>query len=149
MIWVGVDPGRSGAMVFVPDLSTPWQVRLNESAQDISGALADAMTVGPCYAVLESVHSTPQMGVKSAFSFGQAYGQVEALLIAHKCPYEKVSPQRWQKDLGCMTRGDKNVTKAAAASLFPNMRIIHANADAFLLAAWGKKYSRVSRKGYC
>jgi hypothetical protein len=43
----------------------------------------------------------------------------------------------WQKSLGCLTHGDKNVSKAAAQRLFPGMKITHATADALLIAYYG------------
>jgi len=140
MLWLGVDPGRSGAIAFVPDRSPAWCVKLSNDLSDLCDSLRDAQATGSVHAILESVHSSPQMGVKSAFSFGQSFGQCEAMLIALGIPITRVSPQRWQKDLGCMTRGDKNVTKRMAAELFPDLRVTHATADALLLGKWGKKH---------
>ena len=48
-------------------------------------------------------------------------------------------PQVWQKALGCMTGGDKNVTKRRAQELFPGHKITHATADALLIAHYGTK----------
>lgn len=50
-------------------------------------------------AVVEKVHSTPQMGVVSAFTFGQSYELHLSMLTALKIPFELVSPQEWQKFL--------------------------------------------------
>jgi hypothetical protein len=41
--------------------------------------------------------------------------------------------------MGCLTRGDKNVSKAKAQQLFPTMKITHAVADALLLAAYAQR----------
>ena len=147
MIWVGCDPGRSGAIAFVPDLpddGEPWFLSLSDSMHDLSEGVRAAHTVGNLYCALESVHSSPQMGVKSAFTFGQSFGQVEMLLVALQVPYERVSPQRWQKDLRCLTGGDKRVTKRIAANLFPRTRVTHRNADALLLAVWARQYGHSS-----
>ena len=136
-VWCGVDPGRSGAIAFVPERSRAWCVKLSEPLDVICDAITDAQTLGTLTAVLEKVHSSPQMGVKSAFSFGQSYGQCEAMLTALCVPITRVSPQRWQKDLGCLTKGDKNVTKQMAVELFPDLKVTHATADALLLGKWG------------
>ena len=71
-------------------------------------------------AYLEAVSSSPQMGVVSAFSFGRGYGNLEMALTAAGIPFERVRPQVWQKALGCMTKGDKNVSKRKAQELFRN-----------------------------
>jgi hypothetical protein len=38
-----------------------------------------------------------------------------------------------------MTKGDKNISKAKAQELFPDKKIIHATADALLIALYGTK----------
>lgn len=147
MIYIGIDPGKSGAVAFLTDKGDAWTVKLNEDLDVISDAVEE-VALGlyesdGVFAVLEKVHSSPQMGVKSAFSFGQSFGHCEALLACHGIPYQLVRPQQWQKDMDCMTKGDKNVTKKLAQSLFPELKVTHATADALLLAS----YARRIRKG--
>ena len=60
-------------------------------------------------------------------------------LCAATIPYEEVTPQKWQKALGCRTGGDKNVSKARAQALFPLQNITHAIADALLLAEYCRR----------
>jgi hypothetical protein len=57
-------------------------------------------------------------------------------LVASGIPFERVTPAKWQRELGCLTKGDKNVTKRKAQELFPDVKVTHANADALLLATW-------------
>jgi hypothetical protein len=91
-------------------------------------------------AVLEHVHSSPQMGVKSAFTFGQSFGHVLGILDANEVPYLLVRPQKWQKDMGCMSGGDKNRTKAEAQRRWPFIKMTHRIADSMLLAEWARVY---------
>jgi hypothetical protein len=79
------------------------------------------------------------MGVVSAFTFGNGYGHLEMALTAAGIPFERVRPQAWQKAMGCMSKGDKNVTKAKAQELFPHLKITHATADACLIAEYGRR----------
>ena len=79
------------------------------------------------------------MGVKSAFTFGQGFGHIEMALTAAGIPFERVSPQKWQKAMGCLTKGDKNVSKRRAQELFPHLKVTHATADALLIAAYGRR----------
>jgi Holliday junction resolvasome RuvABC endonuclease subunit len=92
-----------------------------------------------CKAYLEQVHSSPQMGVKSAFTFGNGFGHLEMALTAAGIPFERVRPQVWQKAMGCMTKGDKNVSKKRSQELFPQIKVTHAIADALLIASYGAK----------
>jgi crossover junction endodeoxyribonuclease RuvC len=90
-------------------------------------------------AYLEQVHSSPQMGVVSSFTFGNGFGRLEMALTAAEIPFERVRPQVWQRAMGCMTKGDKNVSKRKAQELFPNIKVNHAIADALLIATYGTR----------
>jgi len=41
--------------------------------------------------------------------------------------------------MGCMTKGDKNVSKRRSQELFPQIKVTHAIADALLIASYGAK----------
>lgn len=131
-IFIGVDPGKSGSIAFLPLGSDPWTVKTSETTKDLADALRDAGPVS--FGLLEFVSSSPQMGVKSAFSFGQSFGALESLLICCGVPFERITPAKWQRVMGCRTGGDKNVSKKRAQELFPSIKVTHANADALLLA---------------
>jgi hypothetical protein len=79
------------------------------------------------------------MGVKSAFTFGNGYGHLEMALTAAGIPFERVRPQKWQQAMGCMTKGDKNVSKRRAQELYPQLKVTHATADALLIATYGTR----------
>jgi len=91
------------------------------------------------FGVIEKVHSSPQMGVVSSFTFGKSYGFLRGVLTGSGMAFDEVSPQKWQKYMGCLTKGDKNISKAKAQQLFPNVKITHANADALLLAEYCRR----------
>lgn len=144
-IYVGVDPGKGGGIGFIREsddgtrISFAWKMPKTPTDLVTSFASLRAQAL-EAYAVLEFVHSSPQMGVRSAFSFGQSFGQLESALAAAKFSVEVVRPQVWQKSLGCMSKGDKNVTKRRAQSLFPSVEgITHATADALLLAEYCRR----------
>ena len=83
-----------------------------------------------------------EMGVKSAFTFGNGFGHIEMALTAAAIPFERVRPQVWQKALGCLTKGDKNITKQKAQEMFPIVKITHAIADALLIAEYNRRTNR-------
>jgi hypothetical protein len=142
---IGIDPGANGAIAWITD-GKPCVEKMPETLQDL-WEIFESIThkewvIGShpdCKAYIEAVHSSPQMGVKSAFTFGQGFGRLEMALTAAGIPFERVSPQRWQKELGCRTGGDKNVSKRKAQELFPAMKCTHATSDALLIAEYGRR----------
>ena len=139
---IGLDPGQAGAAVLldcdngdVIDI-----VRFSKATQmDIADTLREWREGFDCFAYLEKVHAMPKQGVSSTFKFGVGYGFLQGCLTCCKIPYEFVTPQTWQKSLSCLSRGDKNVTKSKAQQLFPEQKVIHATADALLIAEYGRR----------
>ncbi len=143
MIYFGIDPGKSGSIAAVWDDGELYatQARLNGTECDVSSFLR-AFDLSEARALIERVSSSPQMGVTSAFTFGRSYGFLRGLLSGLQIPFEEVSPQVWQRKMGCLSGGDKNVTKGRAQSLWPKAKITHANADALLLAELARREHR-------
>ena len=138
-MFIGVDPGASGGIAFLSSIDgQPHATKMPETERDVWLALSTWDRTN-AFAVIEAVHSMPKQGVASSFKFGRSYGFLRGCLIASGIPFEEVTPQKWQKALGCMSRGDKNVTKARAQQLFPGLKITHATADALLLAEYARR----------
>lgn len=142
---IGIDPGKNGGVARITD-GKPCVGKMPDTLQDLWWLMESIAREHPpiyrdlqCKAYIEAVHSSPQMGVKSAFTFGQVYGNLEMALTAAGIPFERVSPQKWQKSMGCLTKGDKNVSKRKAQELFPSIKITHATADALLIAEYGRR----------
>lgn len=89
----------------------------------------------------------PGQGVSSTFKFGQHYGMLRMALIAASIGFETVAPGVWQRAIGCLSGGDKKVTRAKAQEMFPSVHIVgrgdkaptHAIADALLIAEYGRR----------
>ena len=148
MTTIGIDPGKNGSIAWITD-GKPCVEKMPETLQDLWELIQDILHAGciwpntqPCKAYLEQVHSMPGQGVASSFKFGQGYGSLEMALTAAGIPFERVSPQKWQKAMGCLTKGDKNVSKRKAQELFPNMKVTHATADALLICEYGRRISQ-------
>ena len=137
MTYVGIDPGKSGGIAVISRGCVSVQ-SMPETDHDVLKALRLA-TDGATVAVLEFVRSSPQMGVTSAFTFGRGYGGLRMALAALEIPYREVTPRKWQAYMGCLSKGDKNITKQRAQELFPWLNVTHANADALLLAEYCKQ----------
>jgi hypothetical protein len=67
---------------------------------------------------------------------GTNYGFLRGMLIACGVPFDEAAPHKWQKAMGCLTHGDKNVSKAKAQQLYPGLKVTHATADALLIASY-------------
>lgn len=145
-ITIGIDVGANGGIAWIDYNGKACVEKMPDTLQDLWDLFCDITSYpkssidGRSYkAYIEQVASSPQMGVVSAFSFGRGYGNLEMALTAVGIPFERVRPQVWQKALGCMTKGDKNVSKSKAQELFPDRKITHATADALLIAYYGTK----------
>lgn len=150
-IFVGVDPGKSGTIGYCSSNGKHGVLKMPEELDDIVTALAPSYfhrlcgsLIGDVTYVLESVHSSPQMGATSAFTFGRNFGWLEAILRSmkksslHVEDLIMVTPQRWQAALNCRTGGDKHISLARAKELFPSLdSITLRTADALLLAYYG------------
>lgn len=147
-IYIGVDPGKSGAVCSVDSFGNPEIViRANETYRDIWEAVRDLSANNRCRAVIESVGAMPGQGVSSTFKFGESYGLLLGILTAAGVPFERISPPVWCKEFGLRRRGKepttswKNRHKMLAQELFPDITITHATADALLMAEFCRRHS--------
>lgn len=146
---LGIDPGKSGGFAVMPifpsctNFVEPFYAEpvKNQTPADIVHAF-ERLKEYPLVCFLEKVHSMPKQGVRSTFTFGENFGMYIGILTALKIPYQTVSPGTWQRSLGCLSKGDKNVTKRKAQELFPMLTITHATADALLIAEYGRRVHR-------
>jgi hypothetical protein len=148
--FIGIDPGVQGGIACVW-INVEEAIRhvekfplKDKTEADISGwlwRLCDGRN-SEFVAVIELVHSSPQMGVKSAFTFGRSYGFLRGCLSSLGIPYVEVRPQAWQKAMGCLSKGQKNVTKAKAQQLYPGEKVTHATADSLLLATYCRRHHK-------
>lgn len=145
MQFLGADPGVGGGIAVITSwndegggsrVAHAWPMPVTD--RDLLELLREnAPTVK--LAVLEEVHSSPQMGVKSAFTFGREFGRLRMALGYFGFPVELVKPQRWQATLGCLSKGDKRKLKARAQELFPSAVVTLYTADAILLAEYARR----------
>jgi len=145
-ITIGIDPGASGGIAWIDERGKSCVEKMPDTLQDLWELICDITNFprsaidGHKYkAYIEQVSSSPQMGVVSAFSFGRGYGNLEMALTAAGIPFERVRPQVWQKAMGCMTKGNKNITKQKAQELFPDKKATHWSSDALLIALYGTR----------
>jgi len=140
VIYLGIDPGKSGAIAAIDQYGNIVDIiKGDKTEHDIAEWLRSTSLDDGSKAVLEKVGPMPKQGVTSVFTFGKSYGFLRGLLAANCVSYEEATHQKWQKAMGCLTGGDKNVSKAAAQRLWPTFKITHANADALLIAEFCRR----------
>lgn len=82
---------------------------------------------------------TGMRGSVASFKLGMNYGFLRGCLIAIGIPFEEVTAQKWQQVMGCRTKGDKNVSKARAQQIWPDVKVIHQIADAMLISEYCRR----------
>jgi hypothetical protein len=161
--YLGIDPGQSGGIVVLADDGT---VHLISKMPATEGDLAQLFEhqispLGISYCLIEKVHSFPDQGVASSFTFGRGTGILIGLLMAHKIRFEEITPQAWQKLLAIPPRVKKpkkpklpfyppdesqaewkNRLKAKAQQMFPSVGVTLATADALLIAETCRRMNR-------
>ena len=88
-------------------------------------------------AFVEKVGHIRGDGGKGSFTFGRVDGLIRGTLLSVGVQVRDVPPMLWQSRMGCMTGGDKNVSKRKAQELFPRVKVTHGIADALLIARYG------------
>lgn len=98
--YIGIDPGALGYLAIqVNGEWTHMSLKDNDFYQ-ISDMFEYLKSKYPnIVAGLECVHAIFGSSAKATFSFGEIYGKLQALLIAHKIPYHLIAPKTWQGSL--------------------------------------------------
>jgi len=149
--YVGIDPGKTGAIAFVcyhgqDSLTLVHDVPLVNGDYNfyemwkLLGNLIQQHAA--TYLTLEKQQAMPKQGVSSTFSTGRGYGAWEALCWITTPDFEIVSPRKWKKKLGLTS--DKEQSRELAIKLYPSMKDMlarkrdHNRAEALLLAHYTK-----------
>lgn len=143
MIYIGIDPGKSGAMAVIFEgmertVLVPFDDReYTNILRDLNSQIAKAC--------LEHVTAMPKQGVTSMFNFGMNFGYIKGLLEAFGIPYELVRPQKWKKEFGI---SDKNSSVECCKRLFPGVSLHRTErcrkdddnmAEALLMAEYARR----------
>jgi len=140
--WLGVDPGKTGAVALLGDDGSV----LVEDFSDVYGmafTLREWMAMCNIVAAgVEKVASRPGQGVVSTFNFGMNVGTWHGLLAANAIALHTPTPRTWQQKY--LSKADGPDTKAAslavARRLYPTADLRfkkhHNRADALLIATW-------------
>lgn len=141
--YLGIDPGLSGGVAVVGDVVEAYKMPATEKdLWDLITSLHARLHIE--FALIEELHALPaaveeRLGIKrgsvATAKLMQHYGSLRMALIASGIPFDEKVAATWQRIMACRTHGDKNVSKARAQQLFPEIKITHATADALLIAS--------------
>lgn len=154
MIYIGVDPGLSGAIAtWQPDIDAltviDMPTLLLGSKRSIDAyQLAQVFDAwnAPTLAVMEQVAARPGAGVSGMFNFGRSSGIVEGLICAQFWPLDFVMPHVWKRIMECPK--DKDGARARASRLLPKhahnwpLKKHDGRAEAALLALYAERRFR-------
>ena len=161
MIFAGIDPGKTGAMVTLfEDGSTiidrvPIEKRKGKKDRPDYPLWARSWTTSigfnsPDVFVIEQVEARPGQGVTSMFSFGKSMGFAMGTALASGIPVQYAYPAVWKAKLGLLGAGKSESVKLAlelVPSIFweieskvkgNTLDVKHGIAEAALLAYYGR-----------
>lgn len=151
MIYIGIDPGKSGALAIIDEAGITVEPFDEVIYRDRLGLIGERIEIGErAVCALEKVGARPMQGVSSTFEFGRNAGFIEGLLVANEIPYALVTPQRWKKEFALLKR-DKDASIAEARRLFPSVSLLPTErsrkdndgmAEALLIAEWARRFAR-------
>lgn len=148
MIWIGIDPGKSGALAVISEDSfgtMAWAIPFGQKSY--AAELAKYIGLAEVKAVcVEKVNAMPGQGVVSMFNFGHNLGYIEGLLQAYELPYQLVPPQTWKKEFSL--NSDKQRSIEVCQKLFPHVSLLPTEksrkpndgmAEALLMAEYARR----------
>ena len=129
MIYLGIDPGSSGAIAVFNDLNLlhVFDVPLikigDQKIMDFTLALKtiNEYTDSIDSIFIEKVGSRHGQGVKSMFSFGERFGEVKMLALSLTDNIHFITPQSWKKKAGLIGT-DKSESAIKCSKIYPNKK---------------------------
>lgn len=118
-IFVGIDPGKSGALaILYPDGTVE---TMPFDAVTYAKRLSE-IRLHDVVCCVEKVGAMPGQGVVSMFNFGHNLGFIEGVLRAMDLPYQLVPPQTWKKEFSLTS--DKAKSIEVCQKLFPKVSLL-------------------------
>jgi hypothetical protein len=141
MIAVGIDPGKRGGVAVIEDGVLIAAHRMPKNEAD-AAELIMGVGVGATIIAVERVtgwipgrrfnQNASRMFVMGWWTGGPLF----AAYLANRKATRKVMAFKWQRDLGIVAKGDKDVLAEASKKFFGSIRFNKQIADAVLIAQW-------------
>lgn len=148
MVFIGIDPGLTGAVAIIRDtmtgalveiIDTPTskiergnkKLKTGKSVKNeyLPAQMADIVSFADpafnkkeeVYVFMENVHAMPAQGSVSMFNFGKGFGIWVGILAALSLQYSLITPQAWKKEMMPGMPKEKEASLIRASQLFPAM----------------------------
>jgi len=148
-IILGIDPGASGALAFldirdwslaVYDMPHYTELVRGKKRKRVDVAALSALVLSRPLLLIstEKVHAMPNMDVKSIFSFGRFYGQIEMAAAMAEVEFTETDPSVWKRQM--QVNSDKDYSRTRCGQLVPAAQPLltrktdHDRAEAIMLA---------------
>ena len=150
---LGIDPGKTGASALIETGCKPAiERRAKMTSVEWAKSLRNDAALA-CLVAIERTASSPQMGVKSAHTFGEERGLILAACYLSETRIIEVTPAKWQRAIGVHAiKGEsqtdhKRRLKQRAQELFPSVTITNDVADALLIAHYAMTVELPKHRG--
>ena len=144
--FLGIDPGASGGLVWLDEFQrVRVSTKMPATPEALNALLVEHQFITK-FVVIEWVHAMPRQDVGGMSKFMEGFGILQGLLIANRIPFRRVAPRSWQAEFDIPKRDPdapksafKNLLKAKAQELFPEIKVTLALADALLIAEFCRR----------
>ena len=156
-LFVGIDPGLSGALAFRSDEEmdvlpmptlTITKAKGTRRVLDLTALanIVDNKTKNAAHVnvYIERVSAMPKQGVASMFAFGEGYGAIKGIIAANFLPMTLVTPVTWKAKL--KVSSNKDDARYRASQLMPRFAHLWSRrsddglAEAALIAFYGQNF---------
>lgn len=143
MIYIGIDPGKSGAMAVI---TANAHVYITPFEPDAYRMELEKWRYGEPRCCLERVGAMPKQGTSSTFAFGENFGFIQGMLTAFSIPFQLVPPRKWKGEFGL--NSDKQRSIDVCRRLFPGVDLRRTDkcrtdddgmAEALLMAEYARR----------
>jgi hypothetical protein len=159
MIYIGLDPGLSGAIAVIGDMlavhDTPTTVvksgKKNKTMyieSEIVNILSSYKAEEIAMVGLERQFPMQGQGVSSTFQTGMGFGMWIGILTALKLPFNLITSQKWKKAMLDGMGKEKAASCVRAQQLYPDIqlftprgRALDGRGDALLIATYIKQFA--------
>jgi crossover junction endodeoxyribonuclease RuvC len=158
-LFVGIDPGLSGALAFrsgdelktfsMPTITKSKGTRRVLDLTALTNIIDDqTKNQSRVRVFIERVSAMPKQGVASMFAFGEAYGAIKGIVAAHFLPVTLVTPVTWKAKL--KVSKNKDDARYRASQLMPRFAHLWSRhkddgvAEAALIAYYGQNFGDAS-----
>ena len=145
--YLGIDPGKSGAFTILDENRNVIEIidmPVCGKELDYNGIIEIFNKYPDAFICVEECQYTPALrGGKGCFTFGQVTGAIYGIIAGLQRPYERVKPQRWEREYNLHGK-PKAESIAKAKQLFPdqNAKLLKpkdGRADSLLLAEYARR----------